>query len=125
MITWSDVIAFAPQLTSLSTTAHAVIVAFANASFSPDLFGGEGSPTLRMARLCMAAHLASTFPAKDAGTGAVDALVASESVGGVSRSYTYTTSASVTGDASLQSSSFGRMIVTILQSSPARVGFAF
>lgn len=125
MICWSDVRAFAPQLASVPPTAQSVSVAYANRALSPSLFDGENDPQLHTARLCLAAHFASTFPSSTASSGTVDALVASESVCGVSRSYVYPTASSVSNDASLASTAYGRMLQSLLQSSPLRVGFAF
>lgn len=121
-ICWSDVVATFPEVREISSTAQAVVLAHVNQAFAPARFGGESSPTLRLMRLLLAAHMAEQIP--DASSaGQADGLVASESVGGVSRSYVYPTTSG--SDEAYKATAYGRQLASIMRSSTARVGCAF
>jgi hypothetical protein len=57
-IVWTDVTAAAPQLTTVSATTQADILAFVNAALNLVVFDGESGPRTRLARINLAAHFA-------------------------------------------------------------------
>lgn len=81
-ITWDNVTAFAPELSTVDAAAQTDILAHANAAFYVDAFDGEDGPALKLVRIFYAAHLGTMT-----GTGAAGGVVTSESAGGLSRSY--------------------------------------
>lgn len=53
-ILWTDVVALAPELSTLSTPAQTELLGYVNQAFSESMFTFNG---LRMARIYLAAHL--------------------------------------------------------------------
>lgn len=82
-IAWSDVTAFASTLSTVSATAQTKILAYVNERFDVSELGGEDSPDLYLARVFLAAHLASATTVN----GDVAGPVTAEAAGGLSRSY--------------------------------------
>ncbi len=56
-ITWTEVVAIAPQLTAVGAGAQAEFTNYVNSALAILQYGGEDSFKLRMARLNLAAHL--------------------------------------------------------------------
>lgn len=119
-ITWTDVTQFASGLAAVDATAQTAILNYVNNVHDVDLFGGESGPMLHLLRIYLAAHLGSAT-ALSTGTSSTG-YVASETAGGLSRTYIYPHLTSMTA---LQSTAFGREYSTLLAASPARVGIAF
>ena len=101
-IIWADVTALAPELTAPSEAARVYLLAHVNAELDPAMFDGEDGPTLRLARIWLAAHLATVGALS---TGGAAGPVMSESVGGMSISY----GASSSTDAALGTTAYGRL----------------
>lgn len=109
-IIWADVVAHAAQLSTLSATAQADVLAFVDEVVDVSLLGGEASYRARMARIYLAAHLGEIERRRGkAGP------VTSESAGGLARSY----GASMTGDI-LDTTSYGGQFKSIARNSRAR-----
>jgi len=115
-ITWEDVQAVAPELAGdvVTPIAQEVILAVANSHLAVDVWGGEDSPKLRAGRIYYAAHLATLGRMR----GRVG-MVASESAGGLSRSYSnpmlgYKTSLVLT--------SYGTLYMGLAKTTAARAG---
>jgi hypothetical protein len=121
-ITWANVTNFVSGLSTVAADAQADILAYVNDLHDVSLFGGEDGATLKLLRIYLAAHLASSTAASSGGGGAGTGLVASESAGGLSRSYIYP---DLSSDAGLDTSAYGREYKAIIKRSGARVGFAF
>lgn len=83
-IVWADVLAHAPELSTVASGAQADLLAHVNASIAVDDFDGEDGPNTKLARIYQAAHLATL--AGFAASGA-SGPVASESAGGLAVSY--------------------------------------
>jgi len=118
-ITWDDVEDIAPELASLSEDAQTIILNYVNQALAVVEFGGEGSATLRLARIYMAAHY-GTVTARG-GTGPAGP-VTSESAGGLSRSYGLVTSGG-SGD-EMATTGYGQAYMSLVRRSPARAGVA-
>lgn len=117
-IVWPDVLAIAPELSTLSTQAQDDILAHVNFALDPKVFGGVNHPKYRLARIYLAAHLGST---SRSGAQGASGPVTSESVGSISRSYGFS-QASTTG---LSGTAYGRQYDELLMSSVARVPLVF
>lgn len=117
-ITWNDVLAHAPELTSVSNAARTDLLDYVNRDIDPELFDGETGPKTKLARIYLAAHLGAGVAASGGST-SVGSITA-ETAGGLSRSYGQPASLSV---ASLGSTSYGQAYLQILRSSAARVPF--
>lgn len=64
-IVWADLMAMPnvpPSFASISGTAQALILAWANAELNVEQWGGEEAANTRLARIYAALHLASTAP---------------------------------------------------------------
>jgi len=116
-ILWSDVEAFAPELSTIDTVAQTGILAFVNTGLNIDILGGEAHAQLRMARIYLAAHFGTL---SSQGGAAAAGPVTSESEGGVSRSYANLMSS---GGGALGSTSYGQLYEFIVRTSPARYPF--
>lgn len=117
-IIWDDVVAHAAQLSTLDVDARNAILAHVNTALVPKKFGGESSPKLKLARVYLAAHLATVGPASG---GTITAgPVTSETVGGVSRTYANLASASAESQAQLQGSTYGQLFLELVRTSSAR-----
>lgn len=75
-IVWADVLALAPELSTVPSPRQDFILARVNIELSPDVWGAS----LNIGRVYLAAHLATR---KSAGSG----MVTGETVGSVSRQY--------------------------------------
>lgn len=121
-ILWSDVTAIAPSLAdpAVAIAAQAMLLAFANEAIDVRLFpNGESDNRLKLARIYLVAHYASSGILGDASGGAGAAgPVASEAAGSLSVSYASMTSSWT--DPGLESTSWGRMYRLIMR--PMRGG---
>jgi hypothetical protein len=117
-ITWYDVANTAAELGSIGDEAQFNILAYVNTAFAADLFGGEGSGKLRLMRVYLAAHLATLGPGSGGNSAA--GPVISETLGPAS--FTYASPSQVRGDGNLGSTSYGRLLQLMFDTSPARVG---
>ncbi len=81
-ITWLDVTAVAADLASVPVAAQTDILDHVNTTLQVDLFGGEESPKLRLARIYLAAHHGTVAVRSDTA-----GPVQSESEEGVSVTY--------------------------------------
>jgi hypothetical protein len=80
-IIWTDVVAHAPELSSVPSTAQTDVLAYANVALNASEFGGTASAAYRLARIYLAAHFGTQVSSGGAGA------VLSESAGGLSVSY--------------------------------------
>lgn len=71
-ITWDDVIAIAPKLSTLPTGRQTTILAYVNTRIPAALWGGEDAPVLYEGRINLAAHM-GTLAQRAAGGGAAAA----------------------------------------------------
>lgn len=124
-IVWNDVLAIASELSGVSATAQTVILGYVNGRHSVDLFGGEDGFELKLLRMTLAAHIASSATAEGSNETAGSGLVTAESIGKMSRSYTFASIEAAASDAGLQTTGYGRQYRTMIRGSAARVGFAF
>ena len=113
-ISWTDVTNHAAELSSVSSGAQSDILAYVNTVLVPGEFGGEESPTLKLARIYLAAHKATTGPAS--GGAAAAGPVLSEKAGELSR--TYALIQATQGEFS--GSSYGSIFMDLIRRSPAR-----
>ncbi len=110
-IEWTDVEAGDATFSAVGITERIFILAYVNARFVPGV-GTEASTSVKSARVYLARHMGSVC-LTGGGTGAVIA----ESEGGLSRAY-------AAGDASTWGSTmWGKLLNSVLRSSPARAGF--
>lgn len=117
-IVWADVVAFAPQLSTVASTVQTDILAHVNTALNVVTFGGESAPRLRLARIYLAAHVGTVT---SGGGSAAAGPVTSESDGTISRSY-----ASVSTAASdTESTSYGQMYAHLIRTSAARLPRVF
>lgn len=114
-ITWRDVIAVASELSAVDEEAQFDLLAYVNNALAVAEFGGEGAPALKLARVYLAAHMATIGPASSGA--AVAGPVISESAGGLSRSYALV--GGVTSG-SFDTSAYGRVFADLVRRSPAR-----
>ncbi len=101
-LTWSDVTKIAPELASVDAALRTLFLDLVNDELSADAWGGDDSSAYHLARCYLAAHYASGI-----GSGSDSAVgeVASETMGGLTRSYVTSTSGRG-GD--LESTNYGR-----------------
>ena len=113
-IIFADVLAFAPELESLAPAAQVMILEHVNADLDVDQFDGEDGPTTKLARVYLAAHMGTLARP---GRGAAAGPVASQSAGGLSKSY-----ATMAGDyAAFSTTMFGRQYLELARCSFARL----
>lgn len=110
-IIWTDVTAIAPELSTYGATGQTIMLAYVNASVATNMFDGEGGPRTKLARVLLAAHLATATSRGDGGAGPV----ASESAGGLSVSYSNLSTQRLLG-----STSYGILYLSIVDTSLAR-----
>lgn len=109
-IVWADVVNHAAELSSVDTDAQTDILAHVNTTLDVRVFGGEDSPKLKLARIYLAAHMATLQT-----LGGSSGDIQSESVGGVSYSY------GAAADASdFSSTSYGKQYSALVRNSIAR-----
>jgi hypothetical protein len=116
-IVWTDVTDWDASLASgVSPNAQTLILADANESFNvAEFLDGESGSRLKMCRVLLAAHLGLLNKRASAGSAAVG-TIASQSAGGLSRSYT-------TADVARReygTTSHGQLLLALLRSSPTR-----
>lgn len=116
-IVWADVTALAPELTTVSVLAQAMILAYVNDVIDFSIFrGGEDGATVKLLRVTLAAHAGAMGLQ---GSGGWVGAIAAESEGEVSRQY-----ASPAGtDPLLDKTPYGIMYRSLISASPARAGF--
>lgn len=83
-ITWADVTAIAPELTDASEAVRVLVLAYVNDSVNAAALDGEEGSKTKMARVHLAAHVATVMRRSNKGQ-AGD--VQSEALGPQSRSY--------------------------------------
>lgn len=113
-ITWSDVTSHVPSVSTTGVQLRNDILEYVNTRVRVDDFGGETAISAKLARVYLAAHFA-TYNAQAASgqSGAVQ----SESVGGISRSYsTPSFDLGTTGQ-----TVWGQIYSSLVMSSAARV----
>lgn len=119
-IVWADVLALAPELVNVDSTARMFILSYVNGpALDPGSFDGENGVTTRLARIYLAAHMGSSVGKGAAG--ASGGPVTSESMGGLSRSYSVGSvaqSIDATG-----STDYGRRYEALVSNSLARMPF--
>lgn len=111
-IIWTDVVALAPELSGVAAGAQTDILAYVNTAHSVVNWGGETSPRLRLARIYLAAHFASSGTLGNAG-----GSVTSKSEGEVSVSFG---GYGGTSADALAATAYGRLYGQILRTSGAR-----
>ena len=116
-IVWDDVADWDSTLASgVSTDAQTIILANANSVFNvTEFIDGETDSKLKLCRVLYAAHLGTLSKRASAGSG-IAGVVASQSAGGLSRSYTTPDIAR----SEYGTTSHGQLLLTLLRSSPAR-----
>ncbi len=117
-ITWAHVVDHAAELSTVDTDAQTDILDFVNnEGVDPAIFhdGSDSSQTYRLARIALAAHIATM--GKRRGTGGA---VTSQSAGQLSRSYGVNGSAATDLDAT----SYGQLFKGYVHRSAARAPFA-
>lgn len=125
-ITWPDVVTFAAELSGVdAVVAQPTILGYVNARHAVDLFGGESSFELKLLRIMLAAHIATASTEEGSAGAAAGGLVTGESIGKMSRSFTFANMEAAASDAGLQTTGYGRQYRTMIRGSAARVGFAF
>lgn len=113
-IDWDMVVTLAPELSTVTEDAQDLILAHVNSDLDSSMFDGEDGPTYRLARIWLAAHLAVNGATS---SGAAVGPITSESVGGMSRSYgTFNTT-----DAAAATTTYGRLYLSLVQNSLARL----
>lgn len=119
-IVWADVTAIAPTLSTVGAAAQALYLAFANEAIDIRLFNnGETDNRLKLARIYLAAHYASSGVLADASGGAgVAGPVTAEAAGTLSRSYASMTASAT--DSGFASTEWGRLYRLIMR--PMRGG---
>ncbi len=101
-IKWQDVSGLVPSLAALATEGQDGILAFVNAYFSPTIWGGEDSVRYKMARVFLAAHLATMSP-----WGGVSGRVTSKTISTSSASINYAQKLTTDG---LELTEWGQML---------------
>jgi hypothetical protein len=110
-IVWADVVNHAAELSGVAAGAQTDILAHVNTTLNVSVFGGEDSPKLKLARIYLAAHIA-TLQSLGGSSGEIQ----SETVGGVS--YTYAPGSTTGG--SFESTSYGQQYSALIRNSIAR-----
>lgn len=80
-IIWTDVVSLAPELASTGATTQNDILAYVNVALNVAIYDTESGPTIRLARIYYAAHMATL--ARRGGNGAL----ISSNAGGLERGY--------------------------------------
>lgn len=119
-ITWVDVVGMAAELSTVEDETQLTILAHVNTALDPDYFGGEGHPTLRLARIFLAAHVATN--AKNGSSGAAGPVI-SRTLGPSSVTYGWSGASSLTGFKELDSTPYGKQLRTLMRASPFRGPF--
>lgn len=115
-VAWSDIEAFFPALSEVAAGAQTAILAYVNTAFNVANLGGESSPSLKLARIGLAAaHGELALPGSELGD------VSSETVSADSLSVSYAPS-SASSDL-LAGTAGWAFLDRIIKTSPARLGF--
>ncbi len=119
-VVWADVISIATELSVIDGIARVYILDYVNGpGLDPASFDGEAGATTRLARIYLAAHMGSSIGKGAAG--AAGGPVTSESMGGLSRSYS--TGAVAASADSTGSTDYGRRYEALVNNSLARLPF--
>lgn len=119
-ITWDDVTAGAPALSSVDADEQTLILAYVNDLLDVTVFyGGEDGSVVKLLRVYLARHFA--VGGTLGGSGAAGPVI-SESAGGLSRTYAQQSASSLSGADDLDMTAWGRMARGIIRRSPARAG---
>lgn len=110
----ADVLAFAPELATVSAAAFTLILSHVNELDLTHVLIGETEDTTRLARIYLAAHVA--LITRNAGSGAAGPVTA-ESIGQIRRSFGLLATAA--GTNFLSGTQYGTAYLAILQSSMA------
>lgn len=110
-IAWSDVVAIAAQLSTVSAGAQAMFLADANESINVALFGGEGSAKTKLVRVYRAAHFGELARRRG------DAQVTGETLAATSVSLTYLRTQS---DDGWRETPYGATYLDLIQASAIR-----
>ena len=110
-IVWTDVTALAPELSTISSTTQSDVLNFVNSALNVALYDGESGFRTRLARIYMAAHLASMSKLGPAG----GPLTGESAAGVLSRSYATLATKSMYGQ-----TAYGQMFLGLLP--PAAAG---
>jgi hypothetical protein len=114
-VTWPNVVDFAATLSTVAVGAQTAILAYVNGTLEPDVYGGEDSARLRMARIYLAAHMGELLKRQGIG-----GAITNETVGAESISFSYT--APLKGAIeSLETTSWGLEFQRITNSTRARL----
>ncbi len=115
-IVWADVTGIAAELATVPVLAQTDLLAYVNTALAVGVFGGETSPKLRLARIYLAAHLATLLT-----TGGVKSAgpVTSETVGADSISRSYGGSGS-DSRSEWELTAYGRQYASLVRTSSAR-----
>lgn len=116
-IAWQDVVDLDATLANLAANLQTVILARVE-KLSAAYYGGTDDPRYKLARILLAAHIATPYAAATSGGGGVAGPVTSRSEGGVSESYAVA-SVSLTGAHS--STAHGRAFDELTRSMPGRI----
>lgn len=115
MITWSDVVAIAPELADLDDLIQGDILSLVNVALNEEDWRGG---LLRLGRLFLAAHFGTIISQTGSGTGSTSGPVVREKVGELERQYADTSS--VTGT-DYSSTSYGRTFSQLAKQSTSRL----
>jgi hypothetical protein len=119
-ITWSDVESLDSSLSTVDVGFRTVVLGRVE-QLSSSFFGGVDSPSYKLARMLLAAHIVAPIVAAAGGGGAGPAgPVTSESEGGVSRSYAMIQGAALHGSHS--TTVHGRAFDDLVRSMPGQLG---
>ena len=114
---WTDVTAFAPDLSSVDASAQADVLAYVNAELDVSAFDGEAGAKTRLARIYLAAHHGAVSLTSSAAAGPV----VEEKVGEISQKYG-SPAATVTGSILfLESTPYGRLYLGLVRTTIARL----
>lgn len=113
-IIWTDVVAYSSALAAVDPIVQSDLLAYVNTRFAA-VFGGENSPTTRLARIYVAAHFASL---PGAGEQRAAGAVISQTRGPVSQSFAPPPTGS--GDDTWSDTQWGRRYKQLLAGSRAR-----
>jgi hypothetical protein len=127
-IDWDTVVLVAAELASAPEDLQDLILGVANTSLDADLFGGEDSDQIMLARALYAAHMATELGGNGAGGGggATSGPVEEEEVTKTSVRLRYATAQRLGNAAGsiaemLMATSYGRRLIILIRASGARV----
>jgi hypothetical protein len=115
-ITWDMVTAFAPELATFASGAQDVLLAYVNDALNVNLLDGEDGSKTKLARIYLAAHVATM---SKRGGGAAGPVVSS-SAGGLSRSFAVIATG---GNSSYGATTYGSLYLDLMATTTSRLGF--